>query len=813
MRRMLGRPNRSLALYIALPFVAMVLLWQAVGLWLAHDAIDRSATRAIETELLTGRRIFEQLLAQRAERLGEAARLLSSDYGFRSAIASGDTSTLQDALLNQGQRIGAALALYADPDWRAVATTPLDAAEIAPLLAEARALQQARSDAAGAGEAMQVPGLVMVGGRPYQIVAVPVRAPRLIGWVLMGFSLDRALLDRMGEITGLRVALALDRPGASQVIASTIDAPLPAAPLQDVRCDLLLQLHGEDWQACDFRIRLASARADAPADSQTLHVVLARAIAPALLPFRDLQRQQIQLAAVALVLLALGSLALARRFSAPILTLRRAAERLGAGEIDTPVALPEPARTPQDLLRLAASFEAMRQAVQQREQHIGRLAYWDTLTGLPNRAQFVGRLGALLATADARRPLAVLMLDLDRFKHVNDGLGHGFGDRMLCEVARRLEPAAQASGGLLARLGGDEFGLMLPQADAARACEVARAVLATLQQPLRIDEQMVDCSAGLGIVLAPEHGTEPEALLGQVEVAMYEAKRRLAGVLVYQPSMDSRSSVSLSLLSELRRAVLGNELRLFLQPKVGLKSGRVLGAEALVRWVDPARGMVPPMQFIPFAEQTGFIREITRWMLATGVREMARWAELGQPLKLSINLSTRDLLDVDLVERVDSLLRRHDVPAGRLCLEITESAIMDDPTRALQTLQRLSELGVQLSIDDFGTGYSSLAYLKRLPVDELKIDRSFVMGMERDLDDARIVRSTIGLAHTLGLTVVAEGVENPKLMAMLEHLGCDEAQGYGIARPMPIDDWLPWVERWQAPQTGAVKLDTDFQLL
>ena len=338
-------------------------------------------------------------------------------------------------------------------------------------------------------------------------------------------------------------------------------------------------------------------------------------------------------------------------------------------------------------------------------------------------------------------------------------------------------------------------------------------MLATLQQPLRIDEQMVDCSAGLGIVLAPEHGTEPEALLGQVEVAMYEAKRRLAGVLVYQPSMDSRSSVSLSLLSELRRAVLGNELRLFLQPKVGLKSGRVLGAEALVRWVDPARGMVPPMQFIPFAEQTGFIREITRWMLATGVREMARWAERGQPLKLSINLSTRDLLDVDLVERVDSLLRLHDVPAGRLCLEITESAIMDDPTRALQTLQRLSELGVQLSIDDFGTGYSSLAYLKRLPVDELKIDRSFVMGMERDLDDARIVRSTIGLAHTLGLTVVAEGVENPKLMAMLEHLGCDEAQGYGIARPMPIDDWLPWVERWQAPQTGAVKLDTDFQLL
>jgi EAL domain-containing protein (putative c-di-GMP-specific phosphodiesterase class I) len=236
----------------------------------------------------------------------------------------------------------------------------------------------------------------------------------------------------------------------------------------------------------------------------------------------------------------------------------------------------------------------------------------------------------------------------------------------------------------------------------------------------------------------------------------------------------------------------------------------VLGGEALVRWLHPQRGLVPPMQFIPFAEQTGFIRQITVWMLETGVQALQRWQEAGLAMKLSINLSTRDLLDPDLTDRVRRLLDRHRVSAARLCLEITESAIMDDPARALQTLQRLHELGVRLSIDDFGTGYSSLAYLKRLPVDELKIDRSFVTNMERDLHDARIVQSTIGLAHNLGLSVVAEGVETDKAWALLARLGCDEGQGYGIGRPMPSDEFLGWVRRWQAPSNEALHVDTDF---
>jgi len=279
-------------------------------------------------------------------------------------------------------------------------------------------------------------------------------------------------------------------------------------------------------------------------------------------------------------------------------------------------------------------------------------------------------------------------------------------------------------------------------------------------------------------------------------VAMYAAKHKTTVVQLYDAALDSSSTQTLSLLSELRHAVEHGELRLFLQPKIALDSDRVVAAEALVRWQHPERGLVPPMLFIPFAEQTGFVRQLTLWMF----EEVARiWAGLQsdeQPLRIAINLSTRDLLDLEFPAKLDALLAKHQVPSSAFCLEITESAIMDDPQRAEQTLNRLSASGFKLSIDDFGTGYSSLAYLKRLPVDELKIDKSFVMGMEKDDDDAKIVRSTIDLAHNLGLSVVAEGVENALIWDKLKALSCDEAQGYFMSKPVPLSDFVAWRERW-----------------
>jgi EAL domain-containing protein (putative c-di-GMP-specific phosphodiesterase class I) len=281
---------------------------------------------------------------------------------------------------------------------------------------------------------------------------------------------------------------------------------------------------------------------------------------------------------------------------------------------------------------------------------------------------------------------------------------------------------------------------------------------------------------------------------------MYCAKRRSSGPLVYDPALDLSSAQTLTLLSELRQAVVEGQLRLYLQPKLSLDSGNVVGAEALVRWLHPQRGLVPPAQFIPFAEQTGFIRTITLWVFEEAARHWRLLSADGSKLTLSINLSTRDLLDPELPQKFDALLVRHRVPAEAFCLEITESAIMDDPQRAQATLDRLSALGFKLSIDDFGTGYSSLAYLKRLPVDELKIDKSFVLGMESDSDDAQIVRSTIDLAHNLGLSVVAEGVENAAVWALLRELNCDQAQGFHMGRPMHVSEFATWSASWISRQ-------------
>jgi EAL domain-containing protein (putative c-di-GMP-specific phosphodiesterase class I) len=313
---------------------------------------------------------------------------------------------------------------------------------------------------------------------------------------------------------------------------------------------------------------------------------------------------------------------------------------------------------------------------------------------------------------------------------------------------------------------------------------------------------VVDVAGGIGIACGPEHAATAEALLSRAEVAMYEAKHRRAGKLVYDPAFDHGSAATLTLLGEMRRALQQHELRLFIQPKLHLLDDTLVGAEALVRWQHPQRGLVPPLEFIPFAEETGFIHELSLWVVDEAARLLAHWQAGGLLPRLSVNLSVHDLMKADLVERLQWRLQRHGVPPASLCLEITESAIMNDPERALQTLQALKALGCRLSIDDFGTGYSSYATLRDLPVDELKIDMSFVRAMEKVPKDAMIVRSIIDVAHNLDLSVVAEGVENEAIRQQLALLGCDEAQGWHIGRPMPAEQFEAWAMA-RGAQAGA----------
>jgi diguanylate cyclase (GGDEF)-like protein len=797
-RAMLGslwRPmSRRLELRIVVLFLGLLLLIQALSLVAINHSIDNNSRARIATELHIGESVLRRLLAQNAEKLTEASRLLATDYGFRSAIASADRPTLVDALDNNGARIGASVSLFTDASYRLVASTLPDSREALALVqAEARP---------GMGAASEV-HVQLLDGRPFQLVTVPVRAPLLIGHVSMGFPVGKQLVIDMEELSGLKVLLFERMRGGTW-------RPLPGADPTGVGAALAGQLR-EHATAQDVTLggEVSSARVVVLGSNTTHEVVavLLRSVDDAVAPYRRLQLTLLAITLIGLLTFGAGSVITARRITGPIKALTLSADRLGSGDYSTPVEV----SSRDEVHDLARSFESMRQGMQQRDAQIRRLAYWDALTGLPNKEQFRELLFEQLTRARRDgRACAVLMLDLDRFKHVNDVLGHAFGDRLLREVAARLCEGALRAHDIVAHLGSDEFVVCAPQADADAARNLAQRVLRALEPPFTLDDHTVDVSAAVGVAAFPAHADDAGTLLGRAEVAMYAAKAKQSGIVVYDPALDSASAESLSLLSELRTAVDHDQLRLYLQPKVALATGRVVGAEALVRWQHPTRGMMAPMRFIPFAEQTGFIRVITDWMIRQCA---AHWRELraqGIEIKLSVNLSTRDLLDQDLPLKMEKLLARESVDPHALCLEITESAIMDDPQRALQTLRRLHEMGLRLSIDDFGTGYSSLAYLKQMPLHELKIDKSFVMSMESSLADLKIVRSTIDLAHNLGLSVTAEGVETAQAFSILRAMKCDEAQGYFMAKPMPGTDFAAWLRDWQAPQT---RLQTDFAAL
>ena len=434
-------------------------------------------------------------------------------------------------------------------------------------------------------------------------------------------------------------------------------------------------------------------------------------------------------------------------------------------------------------------------------------ARYDALTSLPNRSMLVERLAQKIAEEDDTS-FAVMLMDLDRFKEINDTLGHEFGDILLKEVGQRLMETVRPDD-IVARLGGDEYVVVLNALVRQDVAQIAEKVIAALEQPFLIDHQSVDVSASLGITLFPDYGLTPSTLLREADIAMYVAKRSGSGFTLYNPAQEKLSRDNLSMKGELREAIHGNQLVLHFQPKIDHHQHRVTGVEALVRWMHPQRGFMPPDKFIPLAEQVGLIGALTRWVLKAALFQLADLHARGHRLSMSVNLSASNLHDAELVDIILALLQETKIPPQYLVLEITESAVMTSPSDGIRNLHRLGGAGISLAIDDFGTGYSSLAYLKQLPVDELKIDKSFVMNMHTDDNDAVIVRSTIDLAHNLGLKVTAEGVESRDAWEILTILGCDTSQGYFMCRPKPAEQlvkWLtesPWATREPAEYPDA----------
>jgi diguanylate cyclase (GGDEF)-like protein len=432
----------------------------------------------------------------------------------------------------------------------------------------------------------------------------------------------------------------------------------------------------------------------------------------------------------------------------------------------------------------------------QRAEELRRRATTDELTGLANRERFNAVLQEKLAAAsDSAESFAVMLVDLDRFKEINDTLGHHYGDVLLRDLSPRLAESVGPNG-LVARLGGDEFAVLpdLPADDAKALEQAAERLLDCVRQPIVVDELTLGIGASVGISRFPQDGEDVHDLLRRADVAMYSAKEDHSGWKLYENRLDRYSLRRFTVLNEFRRALEGEQFVLHYQPVVEIDGSAVRGAEALVRWEHPELGLVPPNDFIPIAEQSGLIGYLTHYVLERAVAECKGWRSDGRDLSVAVNLSVRDLLDLDLPGQVASVLTAHNLPAEALHLEITESMIMSDPDRALETVLHLRDLGVRISVDDFGTGYSSLANLKRLPISELKIDRSFISSLPHDESDLIIVGSTINLGHDLRLSVIAEGVEDEITLKRLANLGCDLAQGYYFGRPLPSQEFVRLVD-------------------
>jgi len=763
-------------------FVVLLALVQVAAFSFVNAANSKNAHAKIEEELNVGQRVFARLLDQNADKLKLSARVLAADFAFREAIATHDTGTIASVLANHGARIGADAMVFVDLDGVVISDTLRPGGE--PRRFEYPALL--RTDNNDATASMEV-----LDDRGFQLVAVPVLAPLPIGWVVMGFAVDDAMARDLRKLTELEMSFVLETPRDPQerwrVLASTLsvgeqEALLPQLPARAAAAQrLVLNLSGVDHQALMIPL-------DRNADARIV-AVLHRSLYSALAAFERLRNTLIVLAVLSIALSIVASVVVARNITRPLETLASAAARIEQGDYGEPVRV----ERSDEIGVLASSLNHMRGGIADREQHILKLAYEDPLTDLANRSRFANTLEAAIEQAAGQRiGLTVLMMDLDRFKYVNDSLGHGVGDHVLREVSLRLKRTV-ISAECIARLGGDEFAILVRQPGGADFTHEARRIIDALEAPILYEGQPLDVGASIGIAHFPEHGRNAQTLVRNADIAMYAAKRNKTGYAIYESHYDTSQQEHLSLLSELRRAVDRDELRLYYQPKVSLHSANISSVEALIRWEHPKRGLVSPALFIPFAEQTGYIKLLTRWVLREAIRQIGEWLRDGLRLTVSVNISARDLMNRELPEQVADLLAEHGVSPSLLCLEITESGFMEDPAHAQRVLDRLSELGVKLSIDDYGTGYSSLSYLMRLPVQELKIDRSFISRMASDPEIATIVRSTIDLGHNLNLKVVAEGVEDVAAWKMLRVLGCDDAQGFFMSKPLEGRALVAWI--------------------
>jgi diguanylate cyclase (GGDEF)-like protein len=756
--------SARLTVQFALLFAVVMLAVSAA----LYTFIAGAASREVESQLQSSGAVYDRLWQQRAHELQNAAQLLSRDFGFRAAVATGDEATMRSALGNAAQRLKVRTAFIVTADGHVSAIDPsIRPNEAATLWAPLDAGRQT--------------GVAVLAGRPRQLVAAPIMAPTLIGWVVFAADLDQREMRALERLSAIPLHAAVLAKGtgkwAEAAGSMSVLSPSSATLAQNhVRASAAFEMQVAGTPS----ITLAKPLATFSDDEQAI-LLLAYPKAEALADARKLQLALAVMTLLGLLAVAVATWRAAGRITQPLARLDEAAGRLASGEhVQVRV------RGEDELARLAQSFNDMVGKIAEREQRITQLAFNDVLTGLPNRTMFQQQLEHLFRASEGNGTLFALhCLDLDQFKVINDTLGHPAGDALLVEAGRRVLQAAR--GQFVARLGGDEFVVLQTVGDDRNAIDrLARDILDAMAQPVTIDGNELVPSTSIGIAISPEDGADGETLLRNADLALYRAKEAGRGTFAFfEESLNQRAQQRRQLETDLRLALEHGELELHYQPLFDLEHNRVCSFEALLRWNHPSGRQIPPVEFIPVAEDTGLIVPIGAWVIREACAQAVSWPE---HIRIAVNVSPVQFHRGALHDTILRALATSGLAPGRLEVEITESIFLEGSEPTLRLLHSLRSLGVRIALDDFGTGYSSLSYLQSFPFDKLKIDRSFIQNLLTRDGASAIVRAITELAHALNIETTAEGVEETAQLMELRAHGCSSVQGFLFAEPMTAAD-------------------------
>ncbi|WP_203291561.1 putative bifunctional diguanylate cyclase/phosphodiesterase [Maricaulis parjimensis] len=757
---------RSLRTKLAVIYAGLFALVILAAAGASFYTVQRSAARLVQDEMAATAAVFDRIWALNARQMGDAADILARDFGFRAAVATADVPTIESALDNLKQRFEFDVAFVIDQQGQAIGAGGLVSDEGVALI-EASLTGR---DAAG--------GVVLLDGAAFHAVARPVRAPTHVGWVVFAYSLSTQGLNDLTELSAIPLQARLFWQSGAAV-------PMPGGGDSDDWQNLMGREAGTQTVGYSLdRKHLVSAIAvNSLSDSVSAFLVLQYPVAQAMAPFRTMMLGLLAAGLVGLAVILLGSWLIARGLSKPIQALERAAGRLAKGQASS-LAIDGQ----DEISRLAHSFNAMGEQIAAREKRITHLALHDPETGLPN-LQALEQAVSDLAKAEDQRPVYAISVGIDRFHQVRGAIGFALSSQMVISLARRLE--ALCPNARLGRVSTDAIGLVLTADSRAEIDALAARIVESANAPVILRQEPVDLHATVGVAGLDGMARAGLTVIECAGVAIDQARGRQQRLAWFDAEAYGDPTRKISLMSRMSEGLNAGHLYLSYQPKYDFRTQTIQSCEALLRWEDPELGFIGPDDFIPMAEETGHILPLTEWVLDRAIADQVRLKAAGFDLQIAVNVSGRLISDARFIATALDRLRKH---SGRICFEITETAVIENPEQALHHMAQLREAGIIIAIDDYGSGLSSLAYLRSIPAEELKIDKAFVLKLDESREDRLLVKSTIDLAHSLGLKVVAEGVETADSVAILAGMGADYAQGYHIGRPMPLSDFLTYLK-------------------